>query len=152
MKRTREQVVWDFVHEWLRKAEGDLRAAEYLLAVEQDDYFTAAFHAQQAAEKLIKAFLVRHQVPFQKTHDIARLLDLAASVNSSVKTELLSATMLTPFGVEFRYPSQETADLDMAQEAVQEAKKIRSVILDRLADYLSLGRPADPADERNEEG
>ncbi len=31
MKRTPEQVVWDFVHDWLRKAEGDLRAAEHLL-------------------------------------------------------------------------------------------------------------------------
>jgi HEPN domain-containing protein len=46
MSRTREQVVWDFVQEWMRKAESDLRAAEHLLILEQEDYFTAAFHAQ----------------------------------------------------------------------------------------------------------
>jgi HEPN domain-containing protein len=31
-----------------------------------EDYFTGGFHAQQAAEKYIKAFLVRHQVEFPK--------------------------------------------------------------------------------------
>ncbi len=77
MRRTREQVIWDFVQDWMRKAEGDLRAAEHLLALEQEDYFTAAFHAQQAAEKFLKALLVRHQVPFPKTHDIQQLLELA---------------------------------------------------------------------------
>jgi HEPN domain-containing protein len=51
MKRTREQVVWDFVQGWLKKAAGDLHAAERLLGFPQDDYFTVAFHAQQAAEK-----------------------------------------------------------------------------------------------------
>ena len=56
MKRTHEQVVWDFVQSWLRKAEGDLRAAERLLEVQQEDYFATAFHAQQAAEKFLKAF------------------------------------------------------------------------------------------------
>jgi HEPN domain-containing protein len=70
MQRTREQVIWDFVQDWLRKAEGDLRAMERLLEMEQEDYFTAAFHAQQAAEKFLKAFLVRYQIAFPKTHDI----------------------------------------------------------------------------------
>jgi hypothetical protein len=34
MKRAPEQVVWNSVHDWLRKAEGDLRAAEHLLEIE----------------------------------------------------------------------------------------------------------------------
>ncbi len=55
MSRTREQVIWDFVQDWLRKAEGDLRASQHLLGLEQEDYFTVAFHAQQAAEKFLKA-------------------------------------------------------------------------------------------------
>lgn len=55
MKRTREQVIWDFVQSWLRKAEGDLRAAERLLEIEQEDYFTVAFHTQQAAEKFLRS-------------------------------------------------------------------------------------------------
>ena len=72
--RNREQVVWDFVQQWLKKAELDLKTARILLKAEMDDYFPCAFHAQQAAEKLVKAHLVRHQVEFRKTHDLDELL------------------------------------------------------------------------------
>jgi HEPN domain-containing protein len=142
MSRTREQVIWDFVQEWMRKAEGDLRAAQHLLALEQQDYFTAAFYAQQAAEKFLKAFLVRHQVPFGKTHDIQQLVDLAATPDASLKRELASADTLTPFGVEFRYPGEHMADLQTAEHAVEEARRVRIAVLERLQEYLSRGRPA----------
>jgi len=33
----------------------------------------AAFHAQQAAEKSLKAFLYWHEVPFRKTHELEEL-------------------------------------------------------------------------------
>jgi len=144
MKRTREQVIWDFVQSWIRKAEGDLRAAERLLEVEQEDYFTAAFHAQQAAEKFLKAFLVRLQIPFPKTHNIQQLLELAAPSDPSLKEKLAPAAMLTPFGVEFRYPGEEIANFETARQAVQEAKRVQAVALERLKDYLSQGRPSDP--------
>lgn len=140
MSRNREQVVWDFVQEWMRKAEGDLRAAEHLLALEQQDYFTAAFHAQQAAEKFLKAFLVRHQVLFGKTHDIHELVELAAKPDALLKRELASAKSLTPFGVEFRYPGEQVADLQTAEQAVEEARRVRATVLEHLRDYMSRGR------------
>ena len=144
MKRTRKQVIWDFVQSWLRKAEGDLRAAERLLEVPQEDYFTAAFHAQQAAEKFLKALLVRLQIPFPKTHNIEQLLQLATPSDPSLEEELTSATILTPYGIEFRYPGEEIADLETAQQAVDEAKQVKTVVLGRLQDYLNPGRPPDP--------
>ena len=73
--RTHGQVLWDFVQEWLKKAEDDLRAADLLLDAQFDNYETAAFHAQQAAEKFIKAYLVRLQVEIPKTHEIGNLLE-----------------------------------------------------------------------------
>lgn len=142
MKRTREQVIWDFVQGWLQKAEGDMRAAEHLLEVKQEDYSTAAFHAQQAAEKFLKAFLVRYQVVFTKTHDIQQLLELATHVDPLLKEELSSSVMLTPFGVEFRYPGEEVADFETAQKAIQVAKGVKTVILERLKDYLKQGQPS----------
>ena len=129
MRRTREQVIWDFVQSWLRKAEGDLRACEHLLSVEEDDYFASAFHAHQAAEKFLKAFLVRHQIPFRKTHDIQQLLQLASRVDPSIRHELASAESLTPFGVEFRYPGEEIADIETAKWCFQQAKIVQSSIL-----------------------
>ena len=141
MKRTPEQVIWDFVQGWLRKAAGDLQAAERLLGLQQDDHFTSAFHAQQAAEKFLKAFLVRHQIPFPKTHDIQDLLKLAARVDPTLERELSSAAMVTPFGVEFRYPGDETADRDTAQQALDEASRVQAGVLSRLKSYLDQGRP-----------
>ena len=141
MKRTSEQVVWDFVQGWLKKATGDLQAAERLLTFQQDDYFTAAFHAQQAVEKFLKAFLVRHQIPFPKTHDIQDLLKLAARMDSTIERELASAATMTPFGVEFRYPGDETADHETARQALEEAHRVQGGVLSRLKDYLDRGRP-----------
>ena len=145
MKRTREQVIWDFVQSWLRKAEGDLRASAHLLSLKQEDYFASAFHAHQAAEKFLKALLVRHQIPFRKTHDIQQLPQLASRTDLSIKEELASAATLTPFGVEFRYPGEEIADIETAKEALQQARSVQSSILKRLEEYLAQGRRSKPA-------
>jgi len=59
--RTPEQVRWDYVRRWLEKAADDLSAAELLVEGELATYWTVSFHAQQAAEKALKALLTRHQ-------------------------------------------------------------------------------------------
>jgi len=136
--RSREEVIRDFVHEWLSKAEGDLTAAEILAAAEIHDYFTCAFHCQQAAEKFLKAYLVRHQIEFRKTHDLDQLLALASQEEPVMQEELASCGWLTPFGVEFRYPgAQPEVDWTMAQNALAEAKRVRQVTMKHLASYLS---------------
>ena len=66
--RTPDQGRWDFVQQWLDRARRDLRAAAILLREDVQDYENAGLHAQQAAEKFLKAFLVRYQIEFPKTH------------------------------------------------------------------------------------
>ncbi len=64
-------------HEWVTKAESDLRAATYLLeprARRPTD--VVCFHAQQCAEKYTKALLTFQGTDFPKTHDIERLIAL----------------------------------------------------------------------------
>lgn len=58
---------------WLRKASSDLRYAEIDLAARPAAPEDAVFHCQQAVEKALKAFLVWHDEPFQKTHDLGKL-------------------------------------------------------------------------------
>lgn len=140
MPRSRDQVIWDFVQSWLEKAESDLRAAEVLLAAAQIDPATIAFHAQQAAEKYLKSLLVRHQVPFPRTHDIGKLLELAETVETGIEAELSTATTLTPYAVEFRYPG-ERLEREAARKAVHLARSVRDTVLDRLRGYLDAGRP-----------
>ncbi len=104
--RNREQVIWDFVQQWLQKAESDLKTAKILLDSEVGDYFPCAFHSQQAAEKFLKAYLVHHQVEFRKTRDLDELLTLTDSVDSSLRHEISCCVRLTPYGVEFRDPGE----------------------------------------------
>jgi HEPN domain-containing protein len=91
---------------WLAKARIDLLVCDSLLAQGADLWEAVAFHCQQAAEKALKAMLVWHQVEFPKTHDIQRLLDLLADVDSDVVGLVAAAAELTPFGVEYRYPGE----------------------------------------------
>ena len=57
MKRA-EAVRQEFVQNWLRKAAADLAAAQHLLTGGEHLVSSAAFHAQQAAEKALKAVLI----------------------------------------------------------------------------------------------
>ena len=59
---------------WLAKAELDLRAADLELGTPAAGLWgDVAFHAQQAAEKALKAFLALHDEPFGKTHSIEQI-------------------------------------------------------------------------------
>ena len=62
-------------------------------------------------------------------------------MDPALERELASAAMVTPFGVEFRYPGDETADYPTAQQALDEAKRVQAGVLNRLKDYLDQGRP-----------
>lgn len=65
---------------WLEKGREDLLVAEMVLGAPMHSYDIVSFHAQQAAEKSLKAVLIRYQVPFGKTHDIRQLLSLVEPV------------------------------------------------------------------------
>jgi len=139
--RTPEQVKWDFVQQWLDKARKDVATAEILLREEFEDYENAGFHAQQGAEKFIKAFLVRHQIQFPKSHDIAVLRQLVARVDSEIAEKLATADALTPYGVEFRYPGDlPSVARDEGETALRLAQETRALIMESLRPYLDTGR------------
>jgi HEPN domain len=55
------------------------------------------FHAQQAAEKAIKALLIRHRVDFPYVHDLAALLTLLEKATSELPESIRQAARLTRF-------------------------------------------------------
>ena len=63
--------------EWLSKARIDLRAADHDRTADPPITADMVFHAQQAVEKVLKAFLCWHDVPFRKTHNLVELGDIA---------------------------------------------------------------------------
>ena len=92
--------------DWLAKARHDLQAASILLEGEEPLPGVAAFHAQQAAEKSLKAFLYWHDVPFRKTHELDELGRAAIEIDPGLEESVDSALDLTPFAWRFRYPGE----------------------------------------------
>ncbi len=128
-----EEVKREFVRQWLHKAAADLKMAKHLLGGDADLSYGAAFHAQQAAEKYLKAVLVWHQVEFPKTHDIGRLLDLVRTADAQFADLVATAAALTPYGVELRYPADlPEPTLEQARAAVATAERLEQAILQHL--------------------
>ena len=76
MKRP-ERLPHDDPREWLNRARSNLvQARNEAPAIYLEDL---CFHAQQAAEKAIKAVMIARGIDFPYTHDIARLLRLLDS-------------------------------------------------------------------------
>lgn len=101
-----------------RPSRGDGRAAVYDIAV---------YHCQQAAKKAVKAFLVHHGKPYEKTHDIEVLVDLASEIDSEFSELTDAADALTPYATGFRYPNATFAVEPLpveSNEAFQHAKAI----------------------------
>jgi HEPN domain-containing protein len=119
--------------EWIKKAEKDLIAAKHLLSIKPNPpYDIICFHAQQCAEKYIKAFLIYKEIEFEKTHDLGKLVGLA-SINDESFIEIIDiAEKLTDYAVDVRYPTSEEITEEEAKEAIKIAEEIKEFILNKL--------------------
>lgn len=79
---------------------------------------TTLFHAQQAAEKTIKAVLVHHGIVFRRTHDLIELFDIAGAqaIEIPVARDLL--LRLGPYAVEFRHFGIRAPEVDFMEADV----------------------------------
>ncbi len=120
----------DVVRGWLRKASSDAAAVESLL--KGGNFDAACFHAQQAAEKYLKAFLIHHGRQFPFTHNLADLVELCAAVDPSFRSLASGLARLTPYAVELRYDDAFAPSFEVAQEACASALAARDFVLGRL--------------------
>jgi HEPN domain-containing protein len=131
--RPPEEVKKEIVRQWLAKAEQDMKVSDALVAAEPPFLYPACFHAQQAAEKYLKALLTWHQIEFPKTHAIEQLLDLVKQADAETASSLRDAVALTPYGVDIRYPGdQPEPSLEEARDAVEVARRVRDAVTNRL--------------------
>ena len=111
--------------EWLLHAKSDLRYAQ--MGIQQSEILPhqVCFHAQQAAEKALKAVLLLSQIEFPLTHDIIELIDIYEIHGITLPEDFDDAAVLTPYAVETRYPGYfiEIFDSDVTQ-ALMIAEKI----------------------------
>ena len=121
--------------QWAAYADEDIRLAQQALNMgEQCPNRLAAYHAQQCAEKYLKAYLVHKEVDFPFTHNISLLLELCEESGAWAGT-LRDAEALTRYAVTTRYPGEEAeVALDKAQQAVAIGLRVRDAVRKALDD------------------
>ena len=122
----------NIVDEWVEKAEGDYRTAEREVRVRKaPNYDAVCFHAQQCAEKYLKAFLTRHQVPFRPIHDLEVLLGPIILVSPDFEFVRDLLLLLNDYAVDVRYPG-ESATKEEARVAVKAMRTVRNFARQKL--------------------
>lgn len=129
---------------WLALAAADLAIAELVVANPASNSAMlglACFHAQQAAEKALKAMLVASDRPVPRTHSLMLLLD---GVDLAVADHIAySCAHLNDYGVGPRYPGLAiAADPKSASAAVAAATQVAAWVVDQLggpANRAALG-------------
>jgi HEPN domain-containing protein len=118
---------------WVRKAEGDLLNIENNLTAARVPWDTVCFHAQQAAEKLLKGFLVFHGQTPPRIHDLIALLAACARIDPGLATLEADCAKLTDFAILARYPTGVAEpEAEDGHAAVAAARRIRATLLTGL--------------------
>ena len=120
-------------------AERDLRA---LRGMSDETVFTdeiAGFHAQQAAEKLLKVWLILLNEPYPLTHDVDYLLRRVERREPDV-AQFEELVEYIPFAVQFRYESSDS-DIEPIdrEEAIRRLEALQREVNRRLEDALDKG-------------
>lgn len=89
---------------WIQKAENDLISISNNLQSAIVSADVCCFHAQQAAEKYLKAYLISKSIIFPKTHDLELLIHLCEQNNKAFVSILSIARRLISYSVFSRYP------------------------------------------------
>lgn len=139
--------------EWWSRALDDLRGAEILLEDEAGAPWLVAYHAQQAVEKGIKAYLVAQGVSTSdrsfKVHEIDDLRELVREHDRTLAAALSMADPLGDYAVEARYPpvapGVEGVTADDARTALETAGEAMEIVHEPLSRLLpDLPAPESP--------
>ncbi len=114
--------------EWIQKAEGDFATLQREIRARSiPNYDGACFHAQQVAEKYLKAILQENKQNIPKTHILADLLALCVKIDPLLNTLQVELQTLEGYAVDFRYPGH-SANKKEALEALRAARIVRNHI------------------------
>jgi len=109
---------------WVYRAEEDWLLARSALRRKVPLTYGATFHAQQCAEKYLKALLVSRRQAFPRTHDVVALHDLCLRHGLRIPIDPDQLERLAAYAVQVRYPGEDPTP-DEAREAVQIAQEVR---------------------------
>jgi HEPN domain-containing protein/predicted nucleotidyltransferase len=130
-----------FAREWIDKAAKDWAAALILINEKPPLLDSGAFHCQQAAEKVLKAYLVQMNDPFEKVHDLRLLCDRAAKFDGRFQDLREEAATLNRYAVLLRYPGEPDPTAEEANSALAMLQHIWSFVMERLPKDLQCEAP-----------
>jgi len=105
---------------WLQYAADDLKSSKVLLS--EGVYNIACFHAQQAVEKMLKAFIAAYERPIPRTHNLIRLHKICEDLlGSKLELDDEKLLLLNDIYIDSRYPA-DFGVLPSGQPGEQEAK------------------------------
>lgn len=142
MKTPDRNARWAAVERWLAVAARDRRTATVCLADEPPLLESAAFHCQQAVEKLLKGFLVLGRKRSRKTHSLSDLGAMARASFPDIAELVAAAESWSKWAVAYRYPKEEG---DAPPEPDEDELRRALVVIDTLAARLRAERPPDRA-------
>lgn len=106
---------------WLRFAHDDLSAARLFLNNSPFLPNQACYHAQQSAEKALKAVLILYGILFPRTHDLSAIAACLPEEFASLVNEI-DLVDLTSWAITSRYPGDwPEATLEDARIAIESA-------------------------------
>lgn len=111
--------------EWLARAKGDLALARVPLP-EEAFYEDLCYHAQQAAEKALKAAHLHYGFEFRFTHDLEELIASLKRRGISIPKPVEEAVSLSIYATEARYPG---LDEPVTKEEHEQAIALAQVVV-----------------------
>jgi len=114
---------------WIEIAEEDLILAKHAFTIKSNiPYRLIGYHAQQCAEKYLKAYLVSKLIDFPYTHNIEVLITLCNNI-VNLKDDLKDTVKLSRYAIAKRYPGEyQSINRREAKEAVVLAELTKNVI------------------------
>jgi HEPN domain-containing protein/predicted nucleotidyltransferase len=105
------------VEAWIEHANVDLLTIDAILASDRIPWSSVCFHAQQAAEKYLKALIIAHWRRPHRTHDLVALLAACRDAGSPLVDVDDACANLTRFSTDSRYPDDDVNRVHLANES-----------------------------------
>ena len=116
-------------NDWFDKAKIDLRGAQVLFESDVDNSLVA-FHCQQAIEKMLKGFVLKHTKELLDGHSLVFLIRRASHIDEEMRKFTKDCAFVNQFYIETRYPADVPDEVDEYEvnECLQTAIEVLSYI------------------------
>lgn len=121
------------IEKLILKAEIDLKTIDNLRGLPDSPPESICFHAQQAVEKYLKAYLQHLDIKYNPTHDLDYLVKLIRDRDPSFDKYRDIGELLTPYAVSIRYENDDdTYTREEAEHASALAKEIKEIVTAKM--------------------